>query len=203
MRDVTDRHTLQEELEHKALHDDLTGLPNRGLLRAHLQELLALQRRDGGELALLMLDLDRFKKINDTYGHAAGDVVLRTTGKRLRETLRESDLVARLGGDEFAVILPGTGAGEALEIAAALREVLTAPVGFGRWRLQVSASVGAALAPRDGDAGDVLLHHADVALYAAKELAEGVEQYDPRLDAGDAEILDVLTEARAGLEDEG
>jgi diguanylate cyclase (GGDEF)-like protein/PAS domain S-box-containing protein len=203
MRDVTDRHALQEELEHKALHDDLTGLPNRGLLRAHLDELLALQRRDGGELALLMLDLDRFKQINDTYGHTAGDMVLQTTGKRLRETLRESDLVARLGGDEFAVVLPGSSAEQGLEIAASLRDVLTAPVAFGRWRLQTSASAGVALAPRDGETGDVLLHHADVALYAAKELPEGVAEYDPGLDAGGAEILDVLTEARAALEDDG
>jgi diguanylate cyclase (GGDEF)-like protein/PAS domain S-box-containing protein len=200
MRDVTDRRALQAELEHKALHDDLTGLPNRGLLRAHLDELLALQRRDGGELALLMLDLDRFKEINDTYGHAAGDVVLQATGKRLRETLRESDLVARLGGDEFAVVLPGSGSEQGLQIAASLRAVLTTPVAFGRWRLETSASAGVALAPRDGETGDVLLHHADVALYAAKELAEGVAEYDPQLDAGGAEIIDVLTEARAALE---
>jgi diguanylate cyclase (GGDEF)-like protein/PAS domain S-box-containing protein len=200
MRDVTERHTLQEELEHKALHDDLTGLPNRGLLRAHLDELLALQRRDGGELALLMLDLDRFKQINDTYGHAAGDVVLQATGKRLRDNLRESDLVARLGGDEFAVVLPGSTSEQGLTIAASLRAALTAPVAFGRWRLETSASAGVALAPRDGEMGDVLMHHADVALYAAKDLPEGVAEYDPSLDADGAEILDVLTEARAALE---
>ena len=202
MRDVTDRRALQEEFEHKALHDDLTGLPNRGLLRAHLDELLALQRRDGGELALVMLDLDRFKEVNDTYGHAAGDVVLQATGKRLRETLRESDLVARLGGDEFAVVLPGSSAEQGLEIAASLREVLATPVAFGRWRLEASASAGVALAPRDGETGDVLLHHADVALYAAKELPEGVAEYDTRLDTDGAEILDVLAEARAALEDQ-
>jgi diguanylate cyclase (GGDEF)-like protein/PAS domain S-box-containing protein len=200
MRDVTDRHALQEELEHRALHDDLTGLPNRGLLRAHLSELLALQRRDGGELAVLMVDLNRFKQINDTYGHAAGDVVLQTTGKRLRGTLRESDLVARLGGDEFAVILPGGGAEQGLEVAASLRKVLTNAVEFGRWRLQTSASVGVALAPRDGNASEVLLHHADVALYAAKQCPDGVALYDAQLDADHAGILDDLSEARAALE---
>ena len=98
MRDVTERLRLQEELQHQALHDELTGLPNRALLRVQLKQLLALHRREGGELALLMLDLDRFKEINDTFGHGTGDLVLKAVARRLRRALRGSDLVARLGG---------------------------------------------------------------------------------------------------------
>ena len=202
MRDVTDRHLLHEELEHKALHDDLTGLPNRGLMRAHLKELLALQRRDGGELALLMLDLDRFKDINDTHGHAAGDVVLQAAARRLRESLRESDLVARLGGDEFAVILPGGTDEEGMTIAASLRDVLATPVEFGGRQLRAGASVGVAVAPRDGDTEDALMRHADVALYAAKDMAQGVAEYDPSRDPDGAEVLGLMDELRAAL-DEG
>jgi diguanylate cyclase (GGDEF)-like protein/PAS domain S-box-containing protein len=202
MRDVTDRHLLEEELEHRALHDDLTGLPNRGLLRAHLKELLALQRRDGGELALLMLDLDRFKDINDTHGHAAGDVVLQAAARRLRESLRESDLVARLGGDEFAVILPGGTDEEGMRVAATLRDVLATPVEFGGRQLRAGASVGVAMAPRDGDTEDALMRHADVALYAAKEIAHGVAEYDPSRDPDSAEVLGLMDELCAAL-DEG
>jgi len=201
MRDITDRRALQDELEHRALHDDLTGLPNRGLLRAHLKELLALQRRDGGELALLMLDLDRFKEVNDTFGHAAGDVVLQMAARRLREALRESDLVARLGGDEFAVVLPGSNGDQGVQIAASLRETLAAPVAFGRRHLRAGASIGLAVAPRDGDTDDTLLRHADVALYAAKGRPQGVALYDPLQDPDSPEILELMDDVRMAFED--
>jgi len=202
MRDVTERHRLQEELEHRALHDELTGLPNRALLRAHLKELLALQRRDGGQLALLMLDLDRFKEINDTFGHAAGDVVLQTAGERLRGALRESDLVARLGGDEFAVILTGSAGEVAAGVADTLRESISAPISIHMRRFSVGASVGIAVGPQDGEDEDLLMQHADVALYLAKERPHGVALYEPALDPNSPELLELLNEVRTVV-DEG
>jgi diguanylate cyclase (GGDEF)-like protein/PAS domain S-box-containing protein len=200
MRDVTERRRLQEELEHRALHDELTGLPNRALLRAHLKELLALQRRDGGQLALLMLDLDRFKEINDTFGHAAGDVVLQTAGGRLRAALRESDLVARLGGDEFAVILTGSAGAVATEVAATLRRSISAPISVQTRRFSVGASVGIAIGPEHGDDEDLLMQHADVALYLAKDRAHGVALYEPELDPNSPELLELLDEVRSALD---
>jgi diguanylate cyclase (GGDEF)-like protein len=162
--------------------------------------LLALQRRDQGELALLMLDLDRFKQINDTYGHAAGDVVLQASARRLRETLRESDLVARFGGDEFAVILPGSSDEDALRVATSLRDILATPVAFGDRQLRAGASVGIAVAPRDGGTDEALMRHADVALYAAKGTAQGVERYDPTSDPDSAEVHGLIDELCAALD---
>jgi diguanylate cyclase (GGDEF)-like protein/PAS domain S-box-containing protein len=201
MRDVTERLRFQEELEHRALHDELTGLPNRALLRAQLKELLALQRRDGGELALLMLDLDRFKEINDTFGHATGDVVLQITAQRLRETLRESDLVARLGGDEFAIILTRTTAGVAAEVAAALRDAISLPISIQMRRFSVGGSIGIAVGPAQGSDEDLLMQHADVALYLAKESPQGVALYEPALDPNSPELLELLNEVRTAVMD--
>ncbi len=200
MRDETERHLLLEELKHQALHDELTGLPNRSLLRAQLAQLLALERRRHGQVALLMLDLDRFKEINDTFGHAAGDRVLQTTAVRLRDTVRESDVVARLGGDEFAVVLPGSSGRDAAQLAASLREVLAAPVSLSSRKLRTGASIGVAVAPLDGDDEILLMQHADVALYRAKDDSRGVARYEAAMDPNSPETLELLDDVRAAIE---
>jgi diguanylate cyclase (GGDEF)-like protein/PAS domain S-box-containing protein len=164
MRDVTERKLLEEELVHRALHDELTQLPNRALIREQLNELMKLRKRDGSSLALLMIDLDRFKEINDTLGHEAGDQLLRTVADRLQAGLRDSDLVARLGGDEVAVALPGCSAEGAVVIGSRLREQLLEPVDLFKRRVSVSASVGVAECPIHGRDVGTLLRHADVAL---------------------------------------
>src|SRR5581483_5788072 len=106
--DITERKRVEEALEHQAVHDDLTGLPNRTLLRDRLDQAILVAQRDQQPFALLMIDLDRFKEVNDTLGHPAGDALLQQVSERFRGALRASDTIARLGGDEFAVVLPGT-----------------------------------------------------------------------------------------------
>jgi diguanylate cyclase (GGDEF)-like protein/PAS domain S-box-containing protein len=200
MRDVTERRRLQDELEHRALHDELTALPNRALLREHLKELLALQKRGGAGIALLMLDLDRFKEINDTFGHGAGDQVLRTMAERLRAGIRESDLVARLGGDEFAVVLPACDGERAAAVAAGLRERITESLMVDHRHVSVGASVGIAIGPDHGEEEGVLMQHADVALYMAKESAQGVAVYEPGLDPNSPDRLELLDAVRNAVE---
>ncbi|RJK97814.1 sensor domain-containing protein [Vallicoccus soli] len=165
----------EEEVRHQALHDPLTGLGNRVLLVDRLEQALRQRRRAGGAVALLLLDLDGFKEVNDTLGHDAGDEVLRVVGGRLRTATRAGDTVARLGGDEFAVVLPGLPSpDEAVTVAAAVRERLADPVHAGSLALHVDASVGIALAPEHGEDADALLKRADLAMYRAKGLAGGV-----------------------------
>jgi diguanylate cyclase (GGDEF)-like protein/PAS domain S-box-containing protein len=200
MRDVTERRLLEEELKQRALHDELTLLPNRALLREHLKELLALQRRNGGQVALLMLDLDRFKEINDTFGHSAGDEVLRTVAVRLRKALRGSDLVARLGGDEFAVVLPGCDAEHAVAVAFKLRDQVTAWLSVRERQVSVGTSVGVALGPLHGEDESTLLQHADVALYMAKDSPQGVAMYEAARDPNSPERLEFLADLRHAIE---
>ena len=203
MRDVTERRLLQEELKHQALHDDLTGLANRALLREQLKTLLALHARNRQDMALLLLDLDRFKEINDTFGHGAGDEVLRTMAERLRSTLRDSDLVARLGGDEFAVLLPGCGTEEALAVAADLRRRMTDTVTVHQRQVAVSASIGVAVAPAHGTDHSELLRRADVALYLAKDTSGGVALYDVQLDPNSPDRLELVEKLRRAVRRRG
>ena len=199
MRDVTERRLLADELKHRALHDELTGLPNRALLREQLKTLSALQQRDGRTIALLMLDLDRFKEINDTFGHAAGDRVLCTMAERLREGLRDSDLVARLGGDEFAIVLPGCDLDQAVAMAKALRDRVSGLQTVQNRQVSVSTSIGIAIGPDDGADEGALMQHADVALYLAKASAQGVALYEADLDPNSPERLELINELRKAV----
>jgi diguanylate cyclase (GGDEF)-like protein/PAS domain S-box-containing protein len=172
--DVTDRRLAEERVRHLASHDPLTGLPNRSLFQDRLHQALAQARGYEERGALLLLDLDRFKDVNDTLGHEAGDMLLREVARRLQACVRESDTVARLGGDEFAIILPRLpvpiAAATALvsdKIAAALAE----PVAYGGALVHTAASIGITLFPDDGEEPGQLLKNADIALYKAK--AEG------------------------------
>jgi diguanylate cyclase (GGDEF)-like protein/PAS domain S-box-containing protein len=199
MREITERRALEEQLRHRALHDELTGLPNRTLLREHLDRLLALQSRRKNGLTLLLIDLDRFKEINDTFGHEAGDTLLSVVAERLRRALRESDLVARLGGDEFAVVLPDCGATDAMEVAATLRGALSAGIDLRNQTVCVSASIGVAISPVHGHDAGTLLRHADVALYLAKDTARGAALYDTSLDPNSPARMALLNDLRTAI----
>ncbi len=200
MREVTDRKALEDELRHRATHDELTGLPNRSFLREHLDQLLRLNRRKRGRLALLVIDLDSFKDVNDTFGHEAGDHLLKVMAQRLRETLRDSDTVARLGGDEFAVVLYDCGAAEAVAIASKLREQFLKPVELQHQSVVVSGSVGVALSPLHGRDYDTLMRHADVALYQAKDGPQDVTIYQAQRDPNSGEKLGLLRDLRTAVQ---
>ncbi|AIT25550.1 GGDEF domain-containing protein [Bordetella holmesii] len=150
----------------QAYHDPLTGLNNRLLFRELAQLTMRTAQREKRPLALLMLDLDGFKAVNDQHGHAAGDSVLKQAARRMTETVRGSDVVARLGGDEFVVLLPGADALAAERVASLLIAVLSYP--FAGVSASIGVSVGIALFPQDGATLDVLLDRADRALYEAK-----------------------------------
>jgi len=159
----------EEELTHRSLHDPLTDLPNRTLFSDRLGQSCARARRSGDPFAVVMIDLDRFKEINDSFGHAAGDAVLVTIGQRLREHLREVDTIARLGGDEFAILLQNIdGDDSANAVAKKLTEMIEQPIVHSGRMLHVGASIGMALCPRLGFSPEGLLAAADEAMYEAK-----------------------------------
>lgn len=167
--DVTERHQHQQYIEHLASHDALTGLYNRAKFMECLVAEVALVRRQQGRLAVLYLDLDGFKPINDTHGHAAGDQVLVWVGQTLRRVARESDFVARLGGDEFAVLQRGIDHfDQAVVLAQRLADALGQPWTLGKLRGQVGASIGLALYPEHGGDAEALLAAADQAMYLVK-----------------------------------
>jgi diguanylate cyclase (GGDEF)-like protein len=164
-----ERHRAERRLAEIAQLDQLTGLPNRYLLQDFLTRSLARARRFGHHVALLLIDLDRFKPVNDIYGHGAGDRLLQAIAGRLRGTVRASDLVARLGGDEFTVVLTDLDdAGAALSRAERLLEVIRRPVDIGGCEVEVGASIGIAVYPRDAGSIEELLVSADAAMYRAK-----------------------------------
>ena len=166
---AVERTRLIEKLSHASQHDPLTGLPNRRLFQDRLENALARVRRSQGSMALLYLDLDKFKDINDMFGHAAGDALLQETARRLKNCVRDSDTVARLGGDEFVVLLESAGlAANGAAIAAKIRDAVGQPVQIGNERLQVLPSIGLALYPEHGSSGEALLKQADEAMYRQK-----------------------------------
>jgi diguanylate cyclase (GGDEF)-like protein/PAS domain S-box-containing protein len=174
----------QEHLNFIATHDPLTRVPNRALLQQRAEHAIAISRRSGRQLALLFIDLDRFKAVNDSLGHAAGDQVLREIATRLSGCLREADTIARHGGDEFVVLLEDIEKQEEVEqVAARMREALIEPLAIEGQEVNVTCSIGIAVYPRDGDAASILLRRADLAMYRAKELGRNtVEFYTPGLD---------------------
>ncbi len=163
-----EREALEERLRHLALHDPLTGLPNRVLLAERMHEALAGSAREGGGCAVLCLDLDRFKNVNDSLGHGVGDELLRQVALRLAACAPPGATVARFGGDEFIFLLRDAGREEALEVAARVREVLAAPLELGTYRTYTTATIGIAVADGAGESVDELLRNADMAMYYAK-----------------------------------
>ena len=166
-RDITDRKAYQDRLAHEARHDSLTGLPNRKAFFERLEGALELGRRRGTGVALLFVDLDRFKLINDTLGHIAGDRLLAAVSDRLVESTRPGDVVARLSGDEFIILLEDSA--DPAEVAERLAEALRQPLELAGRRLVVTASVGVAVSETSAESPEDLLSHADLAMYAAKE----------------------------------
>jgi diguanylate cyclase len=172
----------ERRLAHLAYHDALTDLPNRTLLHDRLQQAVLGAHRTGKPLTLLVMDLDRFKEINDTLGHHAGDRVLQLVASRLRGTLRDVDTVARLGGDEFALVLPGTDLDGAVATAAKLLQEVERPLVVDGQALGVRASIGIARFPEHGTSAETLLKKADIAMYLAKGDAAGYAVYTPDRD---------------------
>jgi len=189
----------QSELEHRALHDGLTSLPNRTLLHENINHDISIARRDGSQLALLMIDLDRFKDVNDTLGHQVGDQLLVAVGKRLGSCLRDVDTVARMGGDEFAVLLPDVDAIQAELVAEKLFKRSQLPYEINDFKLTTPASIGIAMYPEHGKDAPVLLRHADVAMYVAKQDRIGYSLYDPEYDQYSIKRFAMISDLREAL----
>ena len=167
--DITDRKTLEDKLDHLAHYDGLTGLPNRMLLQDRVEQAIAAAERQKQKFALLFIDLDGFKQINDEAGHAVGDEVLKIVGQRLLEVIRGMDTAARLGGDEFVIILTDIRHSEnAARVAEKVIESLSEPCLLAGLSLSVSASIGVSIYPSDEHGADGLLRSADEAMYQAK-----------------------------------
>jgi diguanylate cyclase (GGDEF)-like protein len=178
-----ERKQTERSLEYQASHDALTELPNRALLMERLQRALFVAQGSNRPLALFLLDLDRFKEVNDTYGHHHGDLLLQQVAGRLQTALRDSDTVARLGGDEFAVLLPGTSESGAVIVAKKILTSLDQPFVVEGQTLDIGGSIGIALHPDHGEESDILMHCADVAMYVAKRAKGGYTVYSPDQEA--------------------
>jgi diguanylate cyclase (GGDEF)-like protein/PAS domain S-box-containing protein len=185
VRDIRDRHAAQARIHHMAHHDALTGLPNRMSFMDHLQHSMGAARAEGSRLALLFIDLDHFKRVNDSLGHIVGDALLRTVAARIVGALRSTDVVARFGGDEFMVLVPGLPADPARredveQVAEKLLAAIEAPIDADGRPLSVTPSIGIAFYPGDGDSPTELIEHADSAMYRAKSKGRANHQFfDP------------------------
>ena len=207
VRDITERKRaeemqrhVEEELKRQALHDSLTGLPNRTLFHARGRHAIELARREGSRLAVVVIDLDRFKEINDTLGHRSGDHVLDEVGGRLRRCLRESDTVARLGGDEFGVLFPCASRSTAVAVVEKIQRGVAKTFTVDDVPLEIEASAGVALFPEHGTDVDLLLQRADVAMYVAKESGTPFAIYDPAEDTYEPGRLALGAELRQALD---
>ena len=200
IEDITERKAFESQLRHQALHDPLTGLPNRALLTDRLDRALRASVRSRQSLAVLFLDLDHFKVVNDSLGHQAGDEVLIAVARRLESVLRPGDTVARCGGDEFVVLCEECDADEATSAAARISDVLRAPVSVLGNELTITTSIGIALAPPGGATADELLRDADAAMYSAKERGRArFTVFDAALGKRASSRLRLETELRDGI----
>ncbi|HXQ75323.1 MAG TPA: EAL domain-containing protein [Acidimicrobiales bacterium] len=189
-------------LGHQALHDMLTGLPNRSCFYDRTEQAMRQGARDGSNSAVMLFDLDRFKEINDTLGHKYGDRVLFEVGPRIHRILRDADTLARLGGDEFCVLLPRIDAlSDAMEVAERIIAVLAEPFEIDGMVLGIEASCGIAMAPDDGDNADLLLQRADVAMYVAKGSNVNVVAYTDELNVNTPGRLTLLGDLRTAIAD--
>lgn len=193
---------LYASLEHMAFTDPLTALPNRTLFQDRIQQVIVNARRDYKPFALFIMDLDRFKDINDTLGHHVGDKLLQEVAGRLRGKLRESDTVARMGGDEFALLLPSVDFKQADTAARMLLQSLRLPFEIDGQSLHIGASVGIALYPDHGVEAHMLVQRADIAMYSAKSLNSGYAFYDQEMDQHNTSRLALLGDLRRAIDEE-
>ncbi|CAG0995013.1 partial putative signaling protein, partial [Methylophilaceae bacterium] len=179
--DITERKDIEEHMRHMAQYDGLTHLPNRALFSDRLQQALAAAKRERNHLALMFLDLDKFKPINDTYGHAVGDLLLKEAAQRIQDCLRASDTAARIGGDEFVVLLPIIEAEQdAGMVGEKIRNALIQPFELAGHTLHISSSIGVAVYPQHGADEKLLVKSADIAMYHAKKNGrDNVKLYQP------------------------
>ncbi|MDQ1689103.1 MAG: hypothetical protein QOK42_2078 [Frankiaceae bacterium] len=191
--------TLSSRLRHQAHHDALTGLPNRTQLMEAGAELIAHGRRRKSPVAVLLIDLDRFKEINDVLGHAAGDVLLARVSELMTTAVRDGDILARLGGDEFAAVLPNTDEEAAVRVASRLLDAINQTVALDGVDLNVDASIGICVSHNLEDDVHTLLRHADIAMYAAKRERTGFEVYQSDQDTATRERLNLLGELRQAV----
>jgi diguanylate cyclase (GGDEF)-like protein len=189
-----------EKIQHQAFHDDLTELPNRLHFRERICAEIAADHDAAAPVAVLLIDLDRFKEINDTLGHQCGDELLKELAVRLRDVTGDDALLARLGGDEFGIVAPGVAEDDALLLAQSVRAAMEAPIVARGVPLVIEGSVGISIYPSNGSDVDALIQHADVAMYAAKDRRLGVAIYDDSLDTGTAAELALMSELRTALE---
>jgi diguanylate cyclase (GGDEF)-like protein len=197
---TADHKRLQEELAHQAFHDSLTGLANRALFKDRVEHALTRLQRRRRPLAVFFLDLDRFKAINDSFGHASGDALLIAVSKRLRDCVRVEDTVARLGGDEFAVLVENLASDSEVRIVAErVKEAFRDPIVIDGRELAIAASIGIAISEAGAETADDLLRNADLAMYRAKANGGGARQYIPEMHAGMIERLELESDLRQAL----
>jgi diguanylate cyclase (GGDEF)-like protein/PAS domain S-box-containing protein len=193
MRDVTDRKRAEEHIEYLAYHDELTGIPNRAHFQRSFEHTIAISQRQGLKSALMVIDLDRFKNINDIIGHEAGDQLLKQVAARLRTCLRDSDVLARLGGDEFVILMQDASSVEAVNaVAEKILEVTAVPLLIDGQEFQITASIGISMSPHDGSDLKTLLRNSDVAMYRVKASGKNSFQYfSPDMDLHGRERLSI------------
>jgi diguanylate cyclase (GGDEF)-like protein/PAS domain S-box-containing protein len=209
VEDVTARKRAQSALtrqlevnEHQALHDPLTGLPNRRLFTERIGQAIRMAKRRGARMAVLVMDLDRFKEVNDLLGHPAGDELLVTVGERIQGVIRESDTVARLGGDEFGLLLPELDSAEGVRpVLERIRLALERPISVNTLPLSIEASIGVAVYPEHGTETQLLLQRADVAMYQAKRESSTACFYERGSEECDVNRLTLVGELRRAMTD--
>jgi diguanylate cyclase (GGDEF)-like protein len=204
VRDISDRKRAERTIKYQAYHDLLTGLPNRTLFEDHLSLALAQARRETRMLAVMFLDLDRFKVVNDTLGHVIGDRLLRVVSKRLKESLRSGDTLARIGGDEFLLLLPQLRSrAEAEAVARKIIDALRSAFVIDGYELYVGCSIGISIYPDDGDSRDSLIKHADIAMYHVKDEGKGNFQfYSGAMDTAFSRHLSMESDLRKAVHGE-
>ena len=202
IRDVTDRKRAEEHIEYLAYHDELTGIPNRAHFQRAFEHAIATSQRQGLKTALMLVDLDRFKNINDIIGHEAGDQLLKQVAARLRTCLRDGDVLARLGGDEFVILMQdASGLAAVSAVANKILEATSRPLVIDEQEFQITASIGISMSPRDGTELKTLLRNSDVAMYRAKESGKnGFQYFSPTMDALGRERLSIESALGRALE---
>jgi diguanylate cyclase (GGDEF)-like protein len=192
----------QNDLQHQALHDHLTGLPNRFMLNQRIEYQLLTAERENKTFTIFFMDIDNFKDVNDSLGHAVGDILLIKAGERISNKIRKADTVARLGGDEYAILLPDTNASEAQKLAKTICESFSEPFNIDGRELNIGVSIGIVCYPDDGEDAQTLLQHADIAMYMAKRNRTGFASYDPNEDFYSKNRLSLVNDLHTAINED-